>query len=272
MYHAVTDFTNQNTVVAEIIRRITEDTARQLQTIAAGSQTQYRLMTIFPRQIGHIFDKVVLHFRQIAEQVGTNRRDLMDQAVRFNVLLGNGQRVNGDIHRIHFRFRERVSAGDRNTAAAGAHIQNVLRLMVNQAGEVIIDKLTDRRTRHQHTLVHEKFMAAEPGFIGQIGNRNTFVDSANHALNDAVFFAGSQTRGVHILRNIQRQVERWQYQLQRLIPRVVRAMAVPDIRRAETTDRPTQHVLNGMQLIDRFINKNFIHAILQDTLYCKFGG
>jgi hypothetical protein len=47
-------------------------------------------------------------------------------------------------------------------------------------------------------------------------------------------------------------------------------MTVPDVGGAKTTYRPTQHVLNGLQLIDRFINKNFIHAILQGTLCYKF--
>ena len=54
MYHAVTDFTNQNAVVAEIIRRIAEDAARQLQAIASGGQTQNRLMLILFRQVGHV--------------------------------------------------------------------------------------------------------------------------------------------------------------------------------------------------------------------------
>ena len=45
--------------------------------------------------------------------------------------LGNGQRVRGNIHRIDFRFRESIRAGDGDAAAAGAHIKDVLRLMVN---------------------------------------------------------------------------------------------------------------------------------------------
>ncbi|CSG40528.1 Uncharacterised protein [Shigella sonnei] len=52
-------------------------------------------------------------------------------------------------------------------------------------------------------------MTAEPGFVGQVSHRNALVDAADHAFNNTVFFAGGQTRGAHIFRDIQRQVERW---------------------------------------------------------------
>ena len=51
------------------------------------------------RQIGHVLfidirrigdDQIVLQLRQIAEQVGTDRRNVMDQAVGLNVVLGDG--------------------------------------------------------------------------------------------------------------------------------------------------------------------------------------
>ena len=54
MYHAVTDFTNQNAVGAEIIRRIAEEAARQLQAIPSRGQTQNRLMLLLVRQAGHV--------------------------------------------------------------------------------------------------------------------------------------------------------------------------------------------------------------------------
>ncbi len=56
---------------------------------------------------------------------------MMDQAVGLNVVLGDGQRVRGDIYRIDFRLREGIGAGDGDAAATGAHIKDVLRLMVN---------------------------------------------------------------------------------------------------------------------------------------------
>ena len=190
----------------------------------------------------------------------------------FHVLLGNGQRVRGNIHRIDFRFRESVSAGDSDTAAAGAHIKDVLRIVVNQAGKMVVNEFANRRARHQHAFIDVKLMAAEPGFVGQISDRNALVNTANDALNDAMFFAGSQTRGTHIFRNIKRQIQRRHHQLYGFIPRVIGAVSVPDICSAEAAYRPTQHVLNGMKLIHGFINKNFIHAIPQGTLCYKFGG
>ncbi len=190
----------------------------------------------------------------------------MDQAVLFDVVFGNGQCVAGDINRIHFRFREGIGAGDGDTAAAGAHIQNMLRLMVNQAGEVIVNKLTNRRARHQHAFIHIEFMTAEPGFVSEVSHRNALVDAADHALNDAVLLAGGQARGTHIFRDIQRQIERRQHQLHGFVPGVVGTVTVPDVGGAEAADRPAQHVLNGMQLIHCFIDKNFIHYFLQGAL------
>ena len=137
---------------------------------------------------------------------------------------------------------------------------------------MVINEFANRRARHQHALIDVKLMSAEPGFVGQISDRNAFVNAANHALNDAVFLTGSQARGAHIFRNIERQIQRRHHQLHRFVPRVVGTVSVPDICSAEATNRPTQHVLNGMKLINGFINKNFIHAIPQGTLCYKFGG
>jgi hypothetical protein len=43
-------------------------------------------------------------------------------------------------------------------------------------------------------------------------------------------------------------------------------VTIPDVGGAKAADRPTQHVLNGMQLIHCFIDKNFIHYFLQGML------
>jgi hypothetical protein len=59
--------------------------------------------------------------------------------------------------------------------------------MVNQAGKLVIDQFANRGARHQHPLINVKLMAAEPRFVGQIGDGNTLVHAANHPLNDAVF-------------------------------------------------------------------------------------
>ena len=138
--------------------------------------------------------------------------------------------------------------------------------MVNQAVKVVVDQLANRRTWHQHALINIELMAAEPGFVGQVSHRNTLVHATDHALNDAVFFAGGQARGTHVFRNIQRQVERRQHQLNGLIPWVIRTVAVPDIGGTEAANRPAQHVLYGMQLVYCFIDKNFIHSFLQGML------
>ncbi|MNY27630.1 hypothetical protein D3C86_1615430 [compost metagenome] len=110
-------------------------------------------MAIFVWQIGHIFcvnvrrvgdNQVILQFWQVTEQIGADWRDVMNQTVFFDVVFGNGQRVGGYIHRVDFRFRVGVRAGNRDTAAAGTHIQNVLWLMVDQTREVVVDQLTNR--------------------------------------------------------------------------------------------------------------------------------
>ncbi|CSG40092.1 Uncharacterised protein [Shigella sonnei] len=88
-------------------------------------------MTVFVWQVGHIFrvdirrvsdNQIVLHFRQITEQIGTNRNDVVDQTVFFDVLFGNRQRVGRDIYRVDFRFREGISTGNGDAAATGTHI------------------------------------------------------------------------------------------------------------------------------------------------------
>ncbi len=184
----------------------------------------------------------------------------------FNVMLGDSQRIRRNIDRINLCVRESISTGDGDAAAAGTHIQNIFRLLANKAGEVVINQLANRRTRHQHALIDIKFVAAEPGFIGQVGDRDTLVNATNHSLDNAVFFAGRQPRGPHIFRNIQRQIKRRQHQLYRFIPRVIGTVSIPDIRRAKAAYRPAQHVLNGMQFTYCFIDENFIHVFLQGML------
>ncbi|ABX20441.1 hypothetical protein SARI_00515 [Salmonella enterica subsp. arizonae serovar 62:z4,z23:-] len=275
MYHAVSDFTNQNARIGQIIRRIPQDTAGQFKAVSAGRQPQLRFVAIFVWQIGHIFridigrvsdNQIVLNFRQIAEQIGADWRHVMDKTVLFNVMLGDSQRIRRNIDRINLSVRKSISTGDGDTAAAGTHIQNIFRLLANKTCKVVINQLANGRTRHQHALIDIKFVAAEPGLIGQVGYRNTLVDTTNHSLNNAMFFAGRQPRGTHIFRNIQRQIKRRQHQLHRLIPRVIGAVSIPDIRRAKTAYRPAQHVLNGMQFIHCFIDENFIHVFLQGML------
>ena len=131
MYHAVADFTNQHAIISEVICRVPENATRQFQAVGARCQAQFRLVAVFIWQVGHIFridvrrvsdDQVVLYFRQITEQIGTNRDDVVDQAVFFDVLFGNRQRVWRDIHRVDFRFREGISASNSDAAAPGTHI------------------------------------------------------------------------------------------------------------------------------------------------------
>ncbi|GCP91241.1 hypothetical protein BvCmsHHP019_01506 [Escherichia coli] len=131
MYHAVAHFTNQHAIIRKVICRVTENATRQFQAVGARCQAQFRLVTVFVWQVGHIFrvdirrvsdNQIVLHFRQITEQIGTNRNDVVDQTVFFDVLFGNRQRVGRDIYRVDFRFREGISTGNGDAAATGTHI------------------------------------------------------------------------------------------------------------------------------------------------------
>ena len=131
MYHAVADFTNQHTIISKVICRVTENATRQFQAVGARCQAQFRLVAVFIWQVGHIFridirrvsdNQIVLHFRQVAEQIGTNRNDVVDQTVFFDVLFGNRQRVGRDIYRVDFRFREGISTGNGDAATTGTHI------------------------------------------------------------------------------------------------------------------------------------------------------
>ena len=131
MYHAVADFTNQHTIISKVICRVTENATRQFQAVGARCQAQFRLVTVLIWQVGHIFridvrrvsdDQVVLYFRQITEQIGANRDDIVDQTVFFDVLFGNRQRVGRDIHRVDFCIREGISTGNGDAAATSTHI------------------------------------------------------------------------------------------------------------------------------------------------------
>lgn len=183
----------------------------------------------------------------------------MFDAVRLNVALGHRQHLTGDVHRVHFRLRESVAAGDGDTAAAGAHVEDMAWRVWDQRAEAIVDQLADRRTRHQHALVDVEFHAAEPGLVGQVGDRDALVDAADHALNDAMALAGGQTGGVHVLRNIQRQEQAWQHQLHRFVPRIIGSVTIVDIGGVETAYRPAQHILNGVQFVHCFVDENFVN-------------
>ncbi len=68
----------------------------------------------------------------------------MNQAMFFNVLLGNRQRTGGDIHRVHFRFREGIGAGNRDAAAAGTHIQYMMGWRADQTGKAVLNQFANR--------------------------------------------------------------------------------------------------------------------------------
>ncbi|MNH04117.1 hypothetical protein D3C79_633950 [compost metagenome] len=275
MYHAVTHFTNQHAVVAQVVRRAGQNTAHQLQAIAAGRQAQLWLKAEFLRQIGHVFrihvrrigdDQIVLDRGNIAEQIGTDRDHLLFNAERLNIALGHRQHVAGDIDSVNFRFRESVAAGNGDTAAACTHVENMARRVRDEGAEAIVDQFANRGTRNQHTLINVEFQIAEPGFVGQIGYRDTFVDAADHALNDAVALAGGQTGGVHVLWNIQRQEQAWQHQLHRFVPRIIGSVTIVDIGGVKTAYCPTQHILNGVQFIHCFLDENFVQFALRQAL------
>ena len=82
--------------------------------------------------------------RQFAEQVGADWRNPVLDPVRVDIALSHGQRIRRDVDGVDFGFRERVGTGNRNTAAAGTHVENMLRLIVQNAGEAVGDQFTDR--------------------------------------------------------------------------------------------------------------------------------
>ncbi|BAK12058.1 hypothetical protein PAJ_1978 [Pantoea ananatis AJ13355] len=237
VHHAVAHFANQHALLAQVARRAGKNAAHQFKAIAARRQPQFGFMLILARQIVHIFridigrirhDQVVLHRREFAEQIGADRCDVVNQAVLFNILLGDRQRIVGNIHCIHFCVRKGIGAGNRNTAAAGAHVQNMSRFVRDQTGKAVFNQFPNGRTGNQNPFINVKLMAAEPGFIREIGDRNALVHAANDALNNAMAFAGRKARVTHVFRDIQGQPQRGQDQLDSFVPGVICAVSVPD--------------------------------------------
>ena len=119
-----------------------------------------------------------------------------------------------------------MGTGDGNAAAPGSYVQDVPhRQSLGPRGETALNQLSQGRAWDKHALVDVEAEAREPGFVGQVGGRNAFPSAPHQQRRQRLFFVVEQVRIEQCLRNLRGQVHGMQHQVERLVERVVGAMA-----------------------------------------------
>ncbi len=144
-------------------------------------------------------------------------------------------------------LRESIGQHDRQAAGAGAQFQDIADSfrILQPWGEVVGNQFGDERTRHDHALVDVKAVFAQPGFIGNVSGRNAIGAAFFNHLQYGVDFMRQQARVEKRLDLVQRQLQRMQDQVGRLIQRVAAAVAEEQAGGIEAGNCIAQQVADG---------------------------
>ncbi len=196
MYHAVADFTNQHAIISEVIaafprmRRVSfRPSVPDARPVPVRDGIRLAGRTYLPHRHRRVSDnQVVLHFRQVAEQIGRIGMTLWIRPCSSMFCSATAARLERcPPRRLPLPGRHKHGNGD--AAASGAHIQNVLRLLAMSPANLLLisSPIGERGTSSVH---RRKIHGRRTRLCWSGKPRNAFVDAANHALNNTVFFAG----------------------------------------------------------------------------------
>ena len=183
---------------------------------------------------------------------GLQELHLFLDTVRDAVLAGQGEGRVAHVDRIDGRAGKRLRAGDGDGAAAGADLQHPPDPFRIEPGlEAALDPLRDGRPRHQCAGVACKLQAREPGPAGQIRGGRTFADAAHDQVHRCTTLRSGETRGEQRLGHAGTQTGRVQHEDERLVHRVVGAVAEHHAGLVEPGRPPAHEIGDRAQLLDR---------------------
>ncbi len=153
------------------------------------------------------------------------------------------------VYRIHADIIEPHGAGDRNTPAAGAHIQDTSAVGQRHPRiKTCLNELADGRARNQYPRVHLKRQTGEPGLAGDVGQRLAPLNTPLKPSCQLCSLVHGERRGVNVGRNLEIKMQALHHQSMRFVCRVCRAVAEKYIGRSQTTRGEAHGVTDGANL------------------------
>jgi len=149
---AVAHLDDQSTGLGEMVRRLRQNAAHQVQPVLAAGERQGRFMVELVRHVGDVFgidvgrigqDQVETLLRQPVEAIALNGVDPIFQAMMLDIAVGHFQGFERQVGQDHFGFEELVGAGDPDAARPRAQVQNPRRRLRQPGLEAPVDQLAD---------------------------------------------------------------------------------------------------------------------------------
>jgi hypothetical protein len=155
-----------------------------------------------------------------------------------------------DVDRVDQGVREGVGQHDRQAAGAGAQFEHVLdAVRIGHPGaELVRHQLGDEGARHQHALVDVEVVAAQPGFVGDVGGRHALADAALDHVQHLQHFLLQQAGVEEGLELVQRELEGVQDQVGGFVEGFGAAVAEEQLGSVETGDGVAQQVARRAEI------------------------
>ncbi len=247
------DFDHEKPVVIEVGGTLQNDFSRSIQSVIARSERDIRLVKIFAGQCSHrscvdvrgIADNEIEGFTgKGAEQVGSDKIDSVFQSVAGDIALRNSERIPRDVCGIDDRFRKGMRHQDREASRACAQIEcpdDAFRFL-DPGIKLLQNEFCNEGARDDHALVDIEAEIAEPGFMGEIGDRDFFADSPLDQIQDQILLLRKEFRIQKGIEFVVRQMERRKEEIGRFIECIRAAMSIGELAAVETADCMAQEV------------------------------
>ena len=258
------DLDDQQTVGLEMLLRAGEDRARQIEAIFTAGQRQFGFPPVLVGQGGHRTrldvggvgdDQVVAALLEAGKEISLDESNARRQVVVFNVVPGHREGVRRNIDGVDPGGGEGVRRDDGQACRAGAQVENGADCLgiVDPWRQLLAQQLGNEGTRHDHPLIDVETVLAEPGFVGQVGDRQAFADAAFDDPQEAGALVAGEPRVEEGLESIERQVQGVQQQIRGFVPGVVGTVTEEQLRLVEAADGKAQQVAQcrefGLRLV-----------------------
>ena len=205
-----------------------QELANDVESVGAAVERQPRLAVELDRQavamraglVRRIAeDHVVLHRRHGIEDVAAMQMHASAEPAGCDVDLRHLERLGREINRVHLGRGKMLREQDGEAARAGADVGDARNLCrVGQPGvELLRDDLEEIAARDEHALVDIESLVAEPGFPREVGRGRAVHDAATEDIRELPPLGRAELARQHLGSAVERQVERAQDEVERLV-------------------------------------------------------
>lgn len=150
---AVAHLDNQQALLGQMIGRLGQHPAHQVQAIVTAGQAQFGFVLVFIGHVGKVFgidirrvghNQVKTLAGQTVEAITLHGVHALVGAMALDVLVGDFQRFEGQVPQHHFGFLELVGTGDADATGAGAQVKDARRRLGQPGFKAVFDQLANR--------------------------------------------------------------------------------------------------------------------------------